>query len=466
MEEKKLWGGRFSTATDHVLEKLNRSIDLDRRLYKEDVECSKAYAESLHMISMLSSDEYTKIVEGLDKVKEEWDTNSFIIKDSDEDIHTANERRLKEIIGEPATKLHTGRSRNDQVITDMKQWMKSSVEELCSNLENLIKTMVTRANIEIDVKMPGYTHLQRAQPVRWSHYLLSYAWTFKNDHDSLTNLMVKLDVVPLGSGALAGNPFPIDRLAIARRLGSQTVTKNSMQAVGDRDFVAEFLFCASMIGIHLSRLAEDLILYSTKEFGFVSIAESHSTGSSLMPQKRNPDSLELIRGIGGSIMGQCCGFLAVLKGTPSTYNKDLQCDKEAVFSSFDKLMRIVELCEGTVRTLTLNPDRCEVALSSDMLATDVAYYLVRKGVPFRDAHGLAGKVVAAAEQKSVDIDHLELKDLKLISPHFDADVKKIWDYDNSVEQYQAIGGTSKKSVLEQIHELKAWLGEHKISVTK
>ncbi|VEN51442.1 unnamed protein product [Callosobruchus maculatus] len=220
------------------------------------------------------------------------------------------------------------------------------------------------------------------------------------------------------------------------------------------------------IGIHLSRLAEDLILYSTKEFGFVSIAESHSTGSSLMPQKRNPDSLELIRGIGGSIMGQCCGFLAVLKGTPSTYNKDLQCDKEAVFSSFDKLMRIVELCEGTVRTLTLNPDRCEVALSSDMLATDVAYYLVRKGVPFRDAHGLAGKVVAAAEQKSVDIDHLELKDLKLISPHFDADVKKIWDYDNSVEQYQAIGGTSKKSVLEQIHELKAWLGEHKISVTK
>nr|CAI5817337.1 unnamed protein product [Callosobruchus analis] len=342
------------------------------------------------MISMLSRDEYSKIVEGLDKVKEEWDSNKFVIKDSDEDIHTANERRLKELIGEPATKLHTGRSRNDQVITDMKQWMKSSVNKLCRNLKNLIQTMINRANIEIDVKMPGYTHLQKAQPVRWSHYLLSYAWTFKNDHDSLEGLMEKLDVVPLGSGALAGNPFPIDRLTVALRLGSQTVTKNSMQAVGDRDFVAEFLFYASMIGIHLSRLAEDLILYSTKEFGFVSIDESHSTGSSLMPQKRNPDSLELIRGIGGSLIGQCCGFLAVLKGTPSTYNKDLQCDKEAVFSSYDKLMSIVELCEGTVRTLTLNPAGCEAALSPDMLATDVAYYLVRKGVPFRDAHEFAG----------------------------------------------------------------------------
>ncbi|CAH1970132.1 unnamed protein product [Acanthoscelides obtectus] len=389
-EGKKLWGGRFSTPIDPLLEKLNRSIDLDKRLYKEDIQGSKMYAESLKVIGMLTDYECKQIIKGLDKVKEEWDSDKFDIKSSDEDIHTANERRLKELIGEPATKLHVGRSRNDQVITDMKLWMRSSITELSSNLRSLVKTLVTRADREIDVKMPGYTHLQRAQPVRWSHYLLSYAWTLKNDHDSITNLLDKLGASPLGSGALAGNPFPIDREALAHKLGFNSVTKNSMQAVGDRDFCAEFLFYSSMIGIHLSRLAEDLILYSTKEFGFVTISESHSTGSSLMPQKRNPDSLELIRGIGGSLTGQCCGFLTVLKGTPSTYNKDLQCDKEAVFSSYDKLMSIVQLSEGTVRTLHLNSEKCEAALSTDMLATDLAYYLVRKGVAFRDAHGLAG----------------------------------------------------------------------------
>ncbi|CAH1970135.1 unnamed protein product [Acanthoscelides obtectus] len=308
-EGKKLWGGRFSTPIDPLLEKLNRSIDLDKRLYKEDIQGSKMYAESLKVIGMLTDYECKQIIKGLDKVKEEWDSDKFDIKSSDEDIHTANERRLKELIGEPATKLHVGRSRNDQVITDMKLWMRSSITELSSNLRSLVKTLVTRADREIDVKMPGYTHLQRAQPVRWSHYLLSYAWTLKNDHDSITNLLDKLGASPLGSGALAGNPFPIDREALAHKLGFNSVTKNSMQAVGDRDFCAEFLFYSSMIGIHLSRLAEDLILYSTKEFGFVTISESHSTGSSLMPQKRNPDSLELIRGIGGSLTGQVLIFL-------------------------------------------------------------------------------------------------------------------------------------------------------------
>ncbi|XP_048522508.1 argininosuccinate lyase-like, partial [Dendroctonus ponderosae] len=304
MESQKLWGGRFVKPTDPKLEKLNCSLAVDKRMYAEDIEGSKAYAHALQNINLLTEDEEAQICQGLDKIRIEWDNTEFVTLSEDEDIHSSNERRLKELIGEPATKLHVGRSRNDQVVTDMKLWMKTNLAVLRKAVEELIHVIVKRALQEIDVIMPGYTHLQRAQPVRWSHYLLSLAWNLKNDCDRLDSNVHLLDILPLGSGALAGNPFNINRFELAKSLHFSRITQNSMQAVSDRDFIADFLFWASMVGIHLSRLAEDLIIFSSKEFEFVTIDESYSTGSSLMPQKRNPDSLELIRGIGGSLFGQ------------------------------------------------------------------------------------------------------------------------------------------------------------------
>ncbi|KAL1495049.1 hypothetical protein ABEB36_010530 [Hypothenemus hampei] len=413
-ESHKLWGGRFSSETNPKLEKLNSSLHLDRRMYAEDIEGSKAYAVALEEIHLISNSEKEDICQGLDRIRIEWDKNEFITKNGEEDIHTTNERRLKELIGEPATKLHVGRSRNDQVVTDMKLWLKTNLATLKNAIRLLIDTIVTRSLKEIDVIMPGYTHLQRAQPIRWAHYLLSHAWSLKNDYDRLLNNFQLLDVMPLGSGALAGNPFNIDRLKLAENLHFSQITPNSMQAVSDRDFIADFLFWASMVGIHLSRLAEDFIIFSSKEFEFVTIDESFSTGSSLMPQKRNPDSLELIRGIGGGLFGQCCSFMMVLKSLPSTYNKDLQSDKEAMFTTFDKLTSILEVTTGTVKTLKVNSEKCRSALSYEMLATDVAYYLVRKGVPFRTAHHIAGRVVAEAEEKNVNICDLTLEELRSI----------------------------------------------------
>ncbi|XP_022918642.2 argininosuccinate lyase [Onthophagus taurus] len=453
----KLWGGRFTTSTSPELEKLNSSIDLDKRLYAEDIICSKMYSKSLCSINLLTDDETKSICDGLDRIKIEWEQGDFKILPGDEDIHTANERRLKELIGEPATKIHVGRSRNDQVATDMKLWLKKSINELDKCLRDLVQIIVNRATKEIEIVMPGYTHLQRAQPVRWSHWLLSHAWNFKSDSDKLEQLYTHTNIMPLGSGAIAGNPFHIERHLLAYSLDFNAITQNSMQAVGDRDFIVEFLFWASLTGIHLSRFAEDLILFSTKEFDFVTISDSHSTGSSLMPQKRNPDSLELIRGIGGSLFGQCCSLMMTLKSLPSTYNKDLQNDKETMFSTYDKLTSILKVAKGTVEFLKVNSIKCREALSFEMLATDLAYYLVRKGVPFREAHHAAGKVVTEAEKKEVFIYDLTLEELKTINEHFDSDVAKVWNYENSIEQYQAIGGTSKSSVLHQINSLDAWL---------
>nr|CAD7589466.1 unnamed protein product [Timema genevievae] len=302
----KLWGGRFSVGTDPLLEKLNASIGYDKRLCLEDVQGSQAYAAALESVGLLTKNEQTSINNGLNKIKEEWHKNTFNIEPSDEDIHTANERRLKELIGETAGKLHTGRSRNDQVTTDMRLWLRARLENLNNLIHQFVQILVERAERELVILMPGFTHMQRAQPVRWSHWLLSHAWNFKIDSDRLLQIYQRVNTMPLGSGALAGNPFPIDRSRLAGDLGFSSVSHNSMQAVGDRDFIAEFLFWASLCAMHLSRLSEDLILFSTQEFGFVSLSDSYSTGSSLMPQKRNPDSLELIRGRAGRIYGHVC----------------------------------------------------------------------------------------------------------------------------------------------------------------
>uniref|UniRef100_A0ABI7XW80 Argininosuccinate lyase n=1 Tax=Felis catus TaxID=9685 RepID=A0ABI7XW80_FELCA len=421
-ESGKLWGGRFVGAVDPIMEKFNSSIAYDRHLWEVDVQGSKAYSRGLEKAGLLTKAEMDQILHGLDKVAEEWAQGTFKLSPNDEDIHTANERRLKELIGETAGKLHTGRSRNDQVVTDLRLWMRQNCSKLSTLLWELIRTMVDRAEAERDVLFPGYTHLQRAQPIRWSHWILSHAVALTRDSERLLEVQKRVNVLPLGSGAIAGNPLGVDRELLQAELNFGAITLNSMDATSERDFVAEFLFWASLCMTHLSRMAEDLILYGTKEFSFVQLSDAYSTGSSLMPQKKNPDSLELIRSKAGRVFGRCAGLLMTLKGLPSTYNKDLQIHRE-------------------------NMAR---ALSPDMLATDLAYYLVRKGMPFRQAHEASGKAVFMAETKGVALNQLSLKELQTISPLFSGDVSHVWDYGHSVEQYAALGGTARASVDWQI----------------
>ncbi|KAM6907608.1 argininosuccinate lyase [Xenentodon cancila] len=457
VEGNKLWGGRFVGDTDPIMEKFNASITYDQRMWDADIRGSKAYVKALEKALLVSKDEMEQILQGMDQISEEWSKGVFVIKPGDEDIHTANERRLKELIGAPAGKLHTGRSRNDQVVTDMRIWMRDAIANLTENSLQLISTMVERAAAEIDVLFPGYTHMQRAQPIRWSHWILSHAVALSRDADRLQEIKNRVNILPLGSGAIAGTPFDIDRELLRRELEFDSVSLNSMDATGQRDFVVEFLFWASLCLTHLSKMAEDLMLYSTKEFSFITLSDAYSTGSSLMPQKKNADSLELIRSKAGRVFGRCAGFMMTLKGLPSTYNKDLQEDKEAMFDCFDTVQAVLQVSTGVMSTLKINQSVMEAALSPDMLATDLAYYLVRKGVPFREAHGLSGKAVFTAESRSISLNQLSMEDLTAVSPLFESDISSVWDYRSSVEQYSAPGGTAKSSVAAQVEHLRNWL---------
>ncbi len=454
---KKLWGGRFTGKIDPLMEQFNASISFDRRLWAADVQGSQAYARALALAGILTPAEAAQIVAGLEQVAAEWAQGQFVLQAGDEDIHTANERRLTELIGPLGGKLHTGRSRNDQVATDVRLWLGGEIIRLRSHLRQLIAVAVERAAAEIDWIMPGYTHMQPAQPVRWSHWLLSHAWAWQRDAERLDQLAVRVAVMPLGSGALAGNPFPIDRAALAADLGFARVSPNSMDAVSDRDFIAEFLFWATLTMLHLSRIAEDLIIYSSREFGFVSLADAYSTGSSLMPQKKNPDALELLRGKSGRVMGQLTGLMATLKGLPTTYNKDLQEDKEPLFDAVANLDGSLQIACGVLSTLTAHPAAMVAALTPEMLATDLADYLVRRGVPFRDAHHVAGAAVKMAENQGLPLTELTVEDLQKLHSAFAADVLALWDFALSTEQRDVVGGTSRRAVLEQIEKLRAWL---------
>ncbi|XP_029030337.1 argininosuccinate lyase [Betta splendens] len=456
-EGSKLWGGRFVGDTDPVMEKFNASIAYDQRMWDADIRGSKAYVKALEKAKLVTAHEMEQILQGMDQISEEWSKGVFVIKPGDEDIHTANERRLKELIGAPAGKLHTGRSRNDQVVTDMRLWLRDAISTLTEHALQLISTMVERAAAEIDVLLPGYTHMQRAQPIRWSHWILSHAVALSRDVDRLSEIKRRVNVLPLGSGAIAGTPFDIDRELLQKELAFGGLSLNSLDATGQRDFVVEFLFWASLCLTHLSKMAEDLMLYSTKEFSFITLSDAYSTGSSLMPQKKNPDSLELIRSKAGRVFGRCAGFMMTLKGLPSTYNKDLQEDKEAMFDCYDTVHAVLQVTTGVMSTLKIHQSVMEAALSPDMLATDLAYYLVRKGVPFREAHSISGKAVFAAESKSVSLNQLTVEDLAAVSPHFGGDVSSVWDYSSSVEQYAAAGGTAKRSVAAQVEHLRNWV---------
>jgi argininosuccinate lyase len=454
---KKLWGGRFTGKTDPLMEAFNASITFDRRLWQVDIQGSQAYARALVGAGLLTDSESETIVAGLDQVAQEWARGEFVLREGDEDIHTANERRLTELIGAVAGKLHTGRSRNDQIATDVRLWLRGEIAHLRGHIQQLIGAALDRAAEEIDLLMPGYTHLQPAQPVRWSHWLLSHVWAWQRDADRLDELAARVNIMPLGSGALAGNPFAVDRVRLAEDLGFAGITWNSMDGVSDRDFIVEFLFWAALAMVHLSRFAEDLIVYSSREFGFVTLADAYSTGSSLMPQKKNPDALELLRGKSGRMVGHLTGLVVTIKGLPSTYNKDLQEDKEPLFDAVTNISGSLQIACGVLSTLQVNPAAMRAALSPEMLATDLAEYLVRKGVPFRESHHVAGAAVQMAELQGIPLSQLAVEDLQKLHRAFEADAAAIWNFDQSVERRDVEGGTSRRAVLAQIAHLRAWL---------
>ncbi len=449
-----LWGGRFTQSLDSLAWALNSSLPVDQRMALQDVEGSIAWAAAIHNAGILTDEEHASIALGLDTVRKEFASGEFIFQPSDEDIHTAVERRLSELIGTTAGKLHTGRSRNDQVATDFRLWMLQAIPELTSALNNLQSALVEQAELAGETIMPGYTHLQRAQPILLGHWWLSHYWALKRDMERLQDLTKRVSVLPLGSGALAGAPFALDRDALAKSLGFAEVSQNSLDAVSDRDFATEYLFVCSMTSIHLSKLAEQIVLYTTAEFGFFELSDAFSTGSSLMPQKKNPDVFELTRGKAGTLIGLLTGLMSTLKGLPSTYDKDLQEDKAPVFAATDTLLSILPVMAAALRTITVKPERMRSAIDSTMMATDLADYLVEKGVPFREAHSLAGKVVRAAGQGNVRMEELPLETYQAISPVFEADVVKVFDPLESINKRNTVGGTSLQSVKNQIKKIK------------
>ncbi len=449
-----LWGGRFAGKLDPDAWRLNASLEVDQRLGLQDVSGSQAWANALAAAGVLSVEESAQIVKGLQAVGQELESGAFAFQESDEDIHTAVERRLGELIGPLAGKLHTGRSRNDQVATDTRLWLLEALPGLDQAIAGLQAALLQRAEADMDALMPGYTHLQRAQPVLLSHWWLSHFWPLGRDRERLRALAGRTAVLPLGAGALAGAPFPVDRFALARVLGFTRPAPNSLDAVSDRDFVAEFLFIAALTSVHLSRLAEGVILFSSVEFSFFELSDSYATGSSLMPQKKNPDVFELARGKAGAMIGWLCGMLATLKGLPSAYDKDLQEDKAPLFNAMDALMALLPVLAGALRSLTVHPERMRAAIDASMLATDLADYLVDKGIPFRQAHEMVGKAVSLAASQGKPLDTLTLAEYRSISPAFEADVHAVFDPLRSVSRRSTYGGTAPEAVRAQIEEAR------------
>jgi argininosuccinate lyase len=436
---RRLWGGRFDGAPAATLDALNRSLAVDIRLWAEDVEASRAWAGALLRAGVLAEDEAAAVVTGLDRVASRIAAGEASGA-ADEDVHSLIERLLYEEAGEVAGRLHTGRSRNDQVATSARLWALRASDRLEGELRALQGVLLESAEGAVDIVMPAYTHLRRAQPVRAAHWLLSHFWALQRDRDRLRDGRDRLAVLPLGSGAIAGTGFPVDRHSLADTLGFRAVSANSMDAVGDRDWICELLFGMALCGAHLSRLAEDLILYSTEEFGFLALPEAFTTGSSLLPQKRNPDGLELARGKAALLAADVTAALGLLKGLPTGYQKDLQEDKALLFRAFDALWLLLPATRETVRGMRLDPARCAAAAADPaLLATDLADELTRRGMPFREAHGRVGALVRAAETGGATLAELALETLG-VSASVEA----------SLEARSAASGTARAAVLEQI----------------
>jgi argininosuccinate lyase len=454
----KPWGGRFKEGTDPLLERFSASIDFDRKLYRHDIKGSKAHAEMLEKIGILTKAEKKAIVKGLDEIEKEIESGEFPFSDALEDIHMHIETRLIEKTA-AGKKLHTGRSRNDQVSLDMRLFVKDELEGLDGGLIGLLRAIVTKAGSEIAVMMPGYTHLQRAQVVPFSHYLLAHYYALKRDRSRIRAAFETTDVMPLGSGALAGSTIPLDREFVRKRLDFARVSENSMDAVADRDFIMDAVYAAAMIMTHLSRLAEDLILFATQEYAFIALPDKLTTGSSLMPHKKNPDALELIRGKTGRVLGDVFGLFALLKGLPFTYNRDLQEDKEPMFHALTTARDALAIMTLCIEGLTVLKNAMEKAAEeSFMPAVELAEYLTVKGMPFREAHGIAGQAVRECEESGILLEKLPLNRLKKLSPLFEKDVFDYIRPRNALRVRKSQGSASFDEVKKAIDAEKKYLG--------
>ncbi|MEL6278025.1 MAG: argininosuccinate lyase [Pseudomonadota bacterium] len=455
-----MWGGRFAASPDQILEKINASIDFDQRLAHQDIVGSKAHARMLAAQGVLTEADADAICDGLDRILGEIERGEFAFSTALEDIHMNVEARLKELIGEPAGRLHTGRSRNDQVATDFKLWVRDRIDATDGQLEALIRALLDQAQAGADLVMPGFTHLQTAQPVTWGHHMMAYVEMFARDRARFQDARARLNECPLGAAALAGTSFPIDREATAQTLGFDRPAANSLDAVSDRDFALDFMAAASICATHLSRFAEELVIWSSAQFDFVRLSDAFTTGSSIMPQKKNPDAAELVRAKVGRINGALVGLLTVMKGLPLAYSKDMQEDKERVFEAADALSLSLAAMTGMVADMTPNPDRLrEAAGHGFSTATDLADWLVRElNMPFRDAHHVTGAIVKLAETKNVGLEDLALEDMQGVAPSITAAVFDVLGVDKSVASRDSYGGTAPEQVRAQIARWRGLLG--------
>jgi argininosuccinate lyase len=455
---KKLWSGRFSEATDKIVDEFNASIGFDQRLALYDIKGSLAHVKMLAKQGIITREEASSIEDGLCTIREEIVKGSFVFDVADEDVHMAVEKRLTELVGVVGGKLHTARSRNDQVALDFRLYMRDAVKEVNEGLKNLMGTIFDKASAGIDVIMPGHTHLQSAQPVLFAHWLMAYFQMFRRDYERFSQTERRLNFSPLGAGALAGTPYDIDRHFTAKELGFTAPTANSIDSVSDRDFAIEFLSAASICMMHLSRLAEELIIFSSSEFSFIMLSDSFCTGSSIMPQKKNPDVPELIRGKTGRVYGELMRLLTVMKGLPLAYNKDMQEDKEGVFDAFDTLESCLAVTAPMLEKMEINRENMLAAASKGYsTATDLADYLVRKGLTFRQAHNIVGRAVAYAVEKGIRLDELSEGEFKTFSPLIEADVYDYITVEASVASRRSYGGTSRESVEIQMSEAKKYM---------
>ncbi len=457
----KMWEGRFSENSSELLENFNASINFDKNLYKQDIKCSIAHAKMLGKNEILTNKESEILVNGLNQILKDIENNKFEFNIQDEDIHMAVEKRLTEIVGEIGGKLHTARSRNDQVAVDFKLFVMQKNLEISEFILKLIKTLQQISKENLDTLMPGFTHLQHAQPISLSFYLLAYAQMFCRDYERFISSYKRNNFCPLGSAALAGTPHKIDRFETAKNLGFFAPTKNALDSVSDRDFALEILFNISVLFTHTSRFCEEMILWNSQEFSFIKISDKFSTGSSIMPQKKNPDVCELIRGKTGRVYGNLMALLTTMKALPLAYNKDMQEDKEEVFDSINSAFNSLEILNEMLKTTIFDKKNMLKACKMGHLsATDLADFLVKNyNIPFRQAHFITGKCVAKAENLGIDLSEISLKNLQEIYPNFDEKVLEVLDLNNSKEARNSYGGTSDESVKMQINELENWIKE-------
>ena len=456
MSKDKLWGGRFTQPTDKFVEEFTASIDFDKRLYHQDIRGSVAHARMLGKQGIIPLEDVEQIVHGLHGILEQIEAGHFDFSIALEDIHMNIESRLSAAIGEAGKRLHTGRSRNDQVALDIRLYLRDEVVAITTYLDLLIDALLTQAEDNLDTYMPGFTHLQTAQPILFAHHLMAYVEMFKRDKGRLDDSLKRINVLPLGAGALAGTTFPIDREYVAEQLGFPAITRNSLDAVSDRDFALEFLGNASILMMHLSRFSEELIIWSTSAFQFIELSDGFCTGSSIMPQKKNPDVPELVRGKTGRVYGNLMALLTTMKALPLAYNKDMQEDKEPLFDTIDTVKGCLKIFADMIREMRVNGDNMGRAAGQGFsTATDVADYLVRKGLPFRDAHEVVGKAVAYCVENQMDLSELSLTEWQLFSGRIERDIFECCTVEASVSARNVPGGTARERVVKEINAVRA-----------